>query len=146
MSYDDPIASADPLPTTRRRLLARFLSSGGSAGAGRDLLQLEKSGAELKIVVATNQARVDSEIASFEEGVNSGQMARDFTLAGGCCRLQCFAAVGGGAGALGRMVQQLAAARQRREGKELNWHALARACVPPRYRHGEPDHAGGALY
>ena len=49
----------------------------------RPPLQLEKSGAELKIVVATNQLRVDSEIQTFEEGVFSGMMARDFTLAGG---------------------------------------------------------------
>ncbi len=54
-------------------------------GASRDLLQLEKSGAELKIVVATNAARVDSEIKAFEEGVESGAMAQDFTLAGAHC-------------------------------------------------------------
>lgn len=67
-------------------------------------MQLEKSGAELKIVVATNQVRVDSEIASFEEGVNSGSMAADFTLAGGwaggvlgwvlgCARVLCLTGV-----------------------------------------------------
>jgi hypothetical protein len=82
LSYDDP-TNADPLPsapsttTAGRRRLAHLLG-----GASRDLLQLEKSGAELKIIVATNAARVDSEIKTFEDGVESGAMAQDFTLAG----------------------------------------------------------------
>lgn len=52
------------------------------AGGSRALLQTEKSGAELRIVVATASVRTDSEIATFNEGVDSGSMARDFTLAG----------------------------------------------------------------
>lgn len=75
---DDSVAAASTAPGGRRRLAGAF----GRLGASRDLLQLEKSGAELKIVVATAQVRVDSEIAAFEEGVESGMMARDFTLAG----------------------------------------------------------------
>ena len=89
LSYDNP-TDADPLPsapttTAGRRRLAHVLG-----GASRDLLQLEKSGAELKIIVATNAARVDSEIRAFEDGVESGAMAQDFTLAGGCwcCHVQ----------------------------------------------------------
>ena len=84
LSFDDP-TNADPLPsapsttTSGRRRLAHVLG-----GASRDLLQLEKSGAELKIIVATNAARVDSEIKTFEDGVESGAMAQDFTLAGAC--------------------------------------------------------------
>ena len=89
LSYDNP-TDTDPLPsapttTAGRRRLAHVLG-----GASRDLLQLEKSGAELKIIVATNAARVDSEIRAFEDGVESGAMAQDFTLAGGCwcCHVQ----------------------------------------------------------
>ena len=83
LSYDNP-TDADPLPsapttTAGRRRLAHVLG-----GASRDLLQLEKSGAELKVIVATNLARVDSEIRAFEDGVESGAMAQDFTLAGVC--------------------------------------------------------------
>lgn len=70
LSYDAP-KSAEPVPTGSRRLYA-----------SRDLLQIEKSGANLRIVVATNSERVPSEIASIEEGVASGAMADDFTIAG----------------------------------------------------------------
>ncbi|PSC73169.1 hypothetical protein C2E20_3679 [Micractinium conductrix] len=73
MSSDSPTINVDGVPTgegTRRRL------------ASRDLLQLEKSGAELKIIVATNQVRVPSEIGSVEDGVTSGSLAADLSMAG----------------------------------------------------------------
>ncbi|KAL4434018.1 hypothetical protein ABPG75_000459 [Micractinium tetrahymenae] len=70
LSYDSP-TDADPVPTGTRRLLA-----------SRDLLQVEKSGAELKVVVVTNLVRVPSEISSIEDGVTSGSLADDITLAG----------------------------------------------------------------
>ena len=81
LSYDNP-TDADPLPSAPTTTAGRRRLAGVLGGASRDLLQLEKSGAELKIVVATNAARVDSEIKAFEEGVESGAMAQDFTLAG----------------------------------------------------------------
>lgn len=87
---DDALAASGALGTAAaggRRRLARAASS-------RRLLQIEKSGAELKIVVATASVRTDSEIESVTEGVDSGRMARDFTLAGE----RCWVCVWGGAG------------------------------------------------
>lgn len=84
LSYESPSDSLDG------ELSADALSGSGATGtaggrrrlSSRDLLQIERSGAELRITVATAQVRTDSEIATFEEGVDSGMMARDFTLAG----------------------------------------------------------------
>ncbi|KAL4441798.1 hypothetical protein ABPG77_003714 [Micractinium sp. CCAP 211/92] len=70
LSYDSP-TNADPVPTGSGRRLS-----------SRDLLQTDKSGAELKIVLATNSVRVPSEISSLEDGVTSGSLADDITLAG----------------------------------------------------------------
>lgn len=70
VSFDSPI-TADPVPVGSRRLLS-----------SRDLLQTTKSGAVLKIVLATNSVRVASEISSLEDGVTSGTLADDITLAG----------------------------------------------------------------
>ena len=98
LSYDK-LDAADALSDAQDEAAAASGATGSAAVGGRrrlasrDLLQIEKSGAELRIVVATSSVRTDSEMATFEEGVESGRMARDFTLAGG---RGCGVWVGGG--------------------------------------------------
>ncbi|EFN57262.1 expressed protein [Chlorella variabilis] len=87
LSYDK-LDADDALSDAQDEAAAASGATGSAAVGGRrrlasrDLLQIEKSGAELRIVVATSSVRTDSEMATFEEGVESGRMARDFTLAG----------------------------------------------------------------
>ena len=76
LSYDSPTttnANAEALAAS---------ATGGRRRLARGLLQVEASGADLKILINTNAVRVDSEIQTLLDGVDSGALADDLTLAG----------------------------------------------------------------